>query len=119
MPTLKKLAPVFPVSKLDAAIEHYRELGFTVTPYEDGGYAFAVRDAVEIHLTTVTGAIDLATTTSAAYLYVDDADKLAAEWARANVKGRLVEPVNTGYGTREGAHIDPDGNLLRFGSELK
>ncbi len=24
-----------------------------------------------------------------------------------------------GYGLREGAHVDPDGNLLRFGSPLR
>lgn len=119
MPTLKRLAPVFPVSNLNAAMAHYRQLGFTVKPYEDGGYAFAIRDAVEIHLTTVTGKINLATTTSAAYLDVDDADALAAEWTAAKVGGELVAPVNTGYGTREGAHIDPDGNLLRFGSRLQ
>ena len=27
-------------------------------------------------------------------------------------------PVDTGYGMREGSHVDPDGNLLRFGSPL-
>ncbi|MGH9261162.1 MAG: hypothetical protein ACRD08_14930 [Acidimicrobiales bacterium] len=34
-----------------------------------------------------------------AYLYVDDA-------------------LYTEYGLREGAHVDPEGNLLRFGSAL-
>jgi hypothetical protein len=27
-------------------------------------------------------------------------------------------PVDTDHGIREGAHVDPDGNLLRFGSPL-
>jgi hypothetical protein len=26
--------------------------------------------------------------------------------------------VDTDYGIREGGHVDPDGNLLRFGSPL-
>lgn len=31
--------------------------------------------------------------------------------------GTDFEPVDTDYGTREGAHIDPGGNLLRYGSQ--
>jgi hypothetical protein len=50
------------------------------------------------------------------YLYVSDADALYAQWRLTRVAGRLVAPVDTEYGLREGAHFDPDGNLLRFGS---
>jgi hypothetical protein len=50
------------------------------------------------------------------YLYVSDADALYAQWRLARVAGRLVAPVDTDYGLREGAHVDRDGNLLRFGS---
>ena len=52
---------------------------------------------------------------AAAYLHVPDADALAAEWA--HVPGTET-PVDTDYGLREGRHVDPDGNLLRFGSPL-
>jgi hypothetical protein len=31
---------------------------------------------------------------------------------------RTGAPVDTDYGLREGWHIDPDGNLLRFGSPI-
>jgi hypothetical protein len=31
----------------------------------------------------------------------------------------LHEPVDTDYGLREFAHVDPDGNLLRVGSPMK
>ena len=54
-------------------------------------------------------------TAPAAYLHVPDADVLAAEWAPVD---RTGAPVDTDYGLREGWHIDPDGNLLRFGSPL-
>jgi hypothetical protein len=37
--------------------------------------------------------------------------------ARAGVQ-RTGAPVDTDYGLREGWHIDPDGDLLRFGSPL-
>ena len=43
------------------------------------------------------------------------ADAVAARWAGI---GRTGAPVDTVYGLREGAHVDPDGNLLRFGSPL-
>lgn len=58
---------------------------------------------------------DARTTAGAAYVRVDDADALAAAWATVP-GGRTVPPVDTDYGLREGAHVDPDGNLLRFGS---
>jgi hypothetical protein len=52
------------------------------------------------------------------YFYIDDADALYAEWQAANVPGRLIAPEDTEYGLREMALGDPDGNLLRLGSEL-
>ncbi len=117
MVELERAAPVLPVADVSAAAEHYRRLGFDVTPYGSGGeYAFARRGHVEIHLARVPNA-DPSATTSALYLWVTDADELAREWREGNT-GRLVEPKDTDYGLREGAHIDPDGNLLRFGSPL-
>lgn len=32
--------------------------------------------------------------------------------------GRTVAPADTDYGLREGAHVDPDNNLLRFGADI-
>ncbi len=114
----RTVAPVFPVADVGRAMEHYRRLGFEVTSHDDGeGYAFANRDEVWLHLTRVDG-LDPLTTTSAAYLYVEDADALAAEWSASGAEGRFIDPVDTDYGLREGAHIDPDGNLLRYGSFL-
>jgi hypothetical protein len=55
---------------------------------------------------------------SACYLKVADANELHAEWTRADVPGRLSEPADKPYGLREFFHVDPDGNLLRVGSEL-
>ncbi len=52
----------------------------------------------------------------AVFLYVSDAHALHHEWREIVVDGRLVPPVDTPYGLIEGAYVDPDGNLLRFGS---
>ena len=41
MKSLKRIAPIFAVRDLDAAIAHYKRLGFSTRTYEGGGSAFA------------------------------------------------------------------------------
>jgi len=53
-----------------------------------------------------------------AYLYVADADALYDEWARPGVGGLTRRVGDTPYKLREGSHVDPDGNLIRFGSPM-
>lgn len=115
MATIRRVAPIFPVSDVGAALGHYRRLGFTVREYEGGGYGYATRDGVELHLTGVTD-LDPERNTSATYLFVDDADALAREWEAAGATVRA--PRATDWGQHEGAHVDPDGNLIRFGSPI-
>lgn len=117
MTSLSSVAPVLPVRDIASALAHYHSLGFEVQAYSGAPYGYAKRDEVHLHLSEVDG-LDPLTSLTSVYLYVDDADALAAEWGRAEVGGRLVAPVDTDYGLREGAHVDPDGNLLRFGSPL-
>ncbi|HET9168338.1 MAG TPA: VOC family protein, partial [Actinospica sp.] len=50
MATANQVSPILPVRDLAAALDFYRRLGFTVRAYHGGGYAFALRDDVEIHL---------------------------------------------------------------------
>jgi len=116
------VAPVLPVRSVARALEHYRKLGFTAKAYEeqadgDPVYGFLSRGAIELHLARVV-ALDPSKNTSACYLYVDDANALHAEWSAAGVGGRLTSPEDTPYQLREFAHVDPDGNLLRVGSNL-
>ncbi len=114
--TLRRIAPVFVTTDLARALRHYERLGFQVEAYDDADYyGYACRDEIEIHIATVDH-LDCHTTTSCAYLWVDDADELHAEWLAAGIDGRLDPPHQTEYGLNEGAHIDPDGNLIRFGS---
>lgn len=108
------MAAILPVRELDTALDHYRRLGFRVSRY-DGGYGYAVRGAADFHLSVRNG-LEPSRNASAVYLYVDDADALFDEWRAAGVEGQFFEPHDTEYGLREGAHIDRDGNLLRFGS---
>ena len=51
---------------------------------------------------------------STAYVWVDDADELARAWRLAGADVRL--PEDTEWGQHEDVLIDPDGNIIRFGS---
>ena len=113
MTTFKAVAPIFDVRDVDVARAHYERLGFSVGVYSGGGYAFATRDDVELHLGMVPAE---RATRSCAYLFVDDADALAATWVAAGVE--VHPPVDTEWGMREGVVIDPDDNAIRFGSPL-
>ena len=53
MATLRRAAPIFAVRDLDASMVHYQRMGFATRAYEGGGYGFATRDRVEIHLGVV------------------------------------------------------------------
>jgi uncharacterized glyoxalase superfamily protein PhnB len=113
MATLRRAAPIFAVRDLDASMAHYQRMGFATRAYEGGGYAFATRDRVEIHLGVVP---DKGPRTSSAYLFVDDADQLAEEWRAGGVD--VHQPEDTEWRMREGAVVDPDGNVIRFGSPI-
>ena len=43
---------------------------------------------------------------------------MAARLVAAGMGPTTTMPVDTDHGMREGSHVDPDGNLLRFGSPL-
>jgi len=116
MAALKRVAPILPVRDLSASLAHYQRLGFATREYDGGGYGYASRDGVEIHLGVVPDA-GPSTTTHSAYLWVDDADALAQAWRAAGADVHM--PEDTEWNQHEGAHVDPDGNVLRFGSPLR
>jgi catechol 2,3-dioxygenase-like lactoylglutathione lyase family enzyme len=111
----KRIAPIFPVRDMSVSLEHYRRLGFETREYEQGGYGFATLEDVEIHLGEVEAGST--TTPSSAYLFVEDADQLAQSWDSAGVDVRT--PQDTEWGQREVVVIDPDGNIIRFGSVIR
>jgi len=116
MTTLQSVAPIFPTADMDAMQAHYEALGFSVHVH-GGGYGTAARDDVRIHFRHVPG---LAATgeRGAAYIGVDDADALHAEWVAAAV-GETTDLFDPGFGVWEAAHTDRDGNLVRFGSSSR
>jgi DNA-binding MarR family transcriptional regulator/catechol 2,3-dioxygenase-like lactoylglutathione lyase family enzyme len=113
---LRRFSPIFGVSDLAAALEHYASLGFRTSADDDAGhYGFADRDGVGLHL----HAAGAHSPRGAAYLYVHDADALYEEWSRPGIGGHTHPAGPTDYGLREGSHTDPDGNLIRFGSPIQ
>ena len=111
---MERIAPIFGVRDLDRALRFYERLGFAVRAWPGGYYGFATRSGVELHLGVV--ASDREHHVSSAYLFVDDSDVLAAEWRSCGIEVNL--PEDTDWGRHEGAVVDPDGNVIRFGSPL-
>jgi DNA-binding MarR family transcriptional regulator/catechol 2,3-dioxygenase-like lactoylglutathione lyase family enzyme len=129
---LRRFCPIFGVRDLRAALAHYAALGFVIAPYDEGtGYGFADRDGISLHLQSDHLRRDHPDddhdhadhdhdhpARGQAYLVVADADALYEEWTRPGIGGQ-TRPVDAmPWGMREGAHTDPDGNLIRFGSSL-
>jgi catechol 2,3-dioxygenase-like lactoylglutathione lyase family enzyme len=110
----QRAAPIFAVRDVAAALTFYARLGFEVRPYKSGDYGFATRDGVEIHLGHVA---DTDRRSAAAYVFVGDADAVAAEWRAAGAE--VHGPQDTEWGQHEGALVDPDGNVIRFGSPMR
>lgn len=123
MAILQSSAAVFPVSDLERAVRHYELLGFRVTTYAgDEAYAYARRDHINLHFWEYDD-LDPEKNFSSVFVYVDDADVLANEWLSAtealDYACPTMEPQDTEYNLREGAHVDGDGNLIRFAHSLE
>lgn len=113
MGTSKRFAPILPVRDLGASLAHYDRLGFSTREYQGGGYGFASLDGAEIHLQLERESHGH----GSCYLFVEDADELAERWRSAGAEVSLPGP--TDWGQHEGSHVDPDGNLIRFGSPMR
>ena len=111
-----RVAPIFPVSDLAAALAYYRGLGFGAREWRGGGYGFLTFEGAEIHLGTEPGLEGRPDRRATAYLFVEDADALAQAWRAAGGDVRL--PEDTEWGQHEGVLVDPDGNVIRFGSPM-
>lgn len=132
---LSTTVPALPVTDVVRAVEFYADrLGF-VARHQDAGFAIVVRDAAELHLWEAgdtgwrlrdpadladrpvhTGAEDFIAGTASCRIEADEVDTLHDELAPAGV----LHPTDrgsaqdTGWGTREVAALDLDGNLLTF-----
>jgi catechol 2,3-dioxygenase-like lactoylglutathione lyase family enzyme len=116
---LTGIHPILPVRDLRATLDHYRSLGFRARPYADGDdYGFVVRGRVELHLTHQPSSYYREGAIAVAYLDVEDANALYAEWTQPGIGGQTAPPADMPWGMHEGTHTDPDGNIIRYGSPV-
>jgi hypothetical protein len=119
---LFSVAPGVPTTDMARTVEHYQRLGFTFSapgsaaPPAEAGFAIGDRDGVSLHF-ALKPDHDPSRTATWVYISVEDADELSAEFD-ASGTGQGRTPRDTDYKMRELAHIDPDGNMLLFGSPL-
>jgi uncharacterized protein len=121
---LFSVAPGLPTTDMARTVEYYQRLGFTfsapgsaeqASPAE-AGFAIGERDGVALHF-ALKPDHDPTRTATWVYISVEDADELSAEF-EASGAGQGRTPRDTDDKMRELAHIDPDGNMLLFGSPL-
>ena len=108
------ITPIFPVRSLSVSIDHYvRVLGFKVDWNEPGIMASVSRD--RCHIMLCEG--DQGNPGTWAWVGVGDIEPLVAEYTS---KGAKIRHPPTNYQwTYEMQIEDPDGNVLRMGSEPK
>ncbi len=107
--------PIFFVSNVDTAVQHYTEvLGFRLS-FRYGTYAGVTIGSAEVHLTDpgeprqIVGA-------GTAYVLCDEVDSHFEKVRAAGAKVK-TEPGNRPYGMRDFAVFDMDGNQLTFGCD--
>jgi catechol 2,3-dioxygenase-like lactoylglutathione lyase family enzyme len=116
--------PILPATDLDATLAFYARLGFenAGSAPSEWNYLIIRRGNIQLHFYGDPG-IDPPTTSSSCYVFTEDADALFDAWNEIGVAtdpktgSRLQGPsVDTDYGMREFALVDPSGNLIRVGS---
>ena len=111
------VTPVLRINDLEASLSYYvRVLGFKMNWKDDDGNSFASVSRGQCHLFLSVG--DQGNPGSWMWIGVSDVDALHEELL---AKGASVRhpPTNYPWGSREMHLEDPDGNVLRLGSENK
>jgi len=117
--------PILPSHDLNETLAFYRRLGFENrgAPPEVWDYLIIGRGGIELHFYADPD-VDPLTTSASCYVRTADAAALYGEWDDVGVPtdpvtgSRLQAPIDTDYGMREFALVDPSGNLVRVGSPV-
>ena len=115
------VAPILPSRDLEATSAFYERLGFSRSGLWPAQYLIVRRWDIGLHFHWEE--LDPWSSIAGCYLYVDDAEALHAEFTGLDLPGEGIPrlhgaPEVTDYGLREFAVVDPDGNLLRIGSQV-
>jgi uncharacterized glyoxalase superfamily protein PhnB len=121
---IRQIAPVFFTMNIPATVDYYEEkLGFSCqgTWQDPPVYAILTRDQHAIHFRCAEppkGNPDkYADELLDAYLFIEDADALYAEYAARGVEFTRT-PANMPWHCREFVVKDCDGRLLAFGANI-
>ncbi|MDM4766560.1 VOC family protein [Pelomonas sp. SE-A7] len=107
------VTPILRVEDLEASLAYYQQsLGFTIDWRDGEGFASVSRGKVHLML----GVCDQGRSGTWVYVSINDADALHAELLARGVAVRHP-PTNYPWGARELQLQDPDGHVLRFGSD--
>jgi Glyoxalase/Bleomycin resistance protein/Dioxygenase superfamily len=108
------VAPIMPTTDTARTRQHYARLGFSAEVIDN--FMMTKRDDIELFF-SLTPEHDPKRTASCIYVRVADAEALHALWQAASIPG-VRQLRNTNYKMREFAYVDPDGNMILFGSRL-
>lgn len=107
-------APILRVENMAASLRYYvNVLGFEAANWGNAEFTFVSRDGAGIYLCQGGQGQGKAW----AWIGVDDAEKLYGEYKASGAKIRLT-PTNYSWALEMQVE-DPDGNVLRLGSEPK
>lgn len=116
MPTMTRIAPEFPVSNLQAALDHYQQkLGFRIAMQMPGGdYSIVERDDIAIHLFQAHSGNH---SPVGIHIFTTDLDALHEE---LQVRGAFVSQKieRKPWGNRDFRLHDEFGNELKFTEPL-
>ena len=117
--------PILPARDLGETREFYERLGFETRgwwPREFGGYAILRRGTIEMHFFAFKD-VDPGENYAQCYWRVSDVDGLYAECREVDLPGAGIPRLDTlkdrDWGMREFAIVDPSGNLIRVGAEIR
>jgi len=112
-----RVTPILRVNDLEASLNYYGHvLGFKVNWRDDDGNSFASVSRGDCHLFLSVG--DQGHPGSWIWIGVSNVDGLYKEFLAKGARVRHP-PANYPWGSRELHVEDPDGNVLRLGSENK
>lgn len=112
-PHCRSIMPILPTTDMARTSAFYRSLGFAMHPYDDE-FLMTSRDAIEIAF-SLNPEHDPRKTAGCIYVRVTSADALHEQWK--GIEG-VKEPKNQDYRMRDLPVIDPDNNLILFGSPI-
>ena len=116
--------PTMPTRNIDESIEFYGGLGFALALRVPGerDYIILRNGSLELHFFHWPD-LDPAANYSGCYIRVEDADVLYQRFAALRLPARGIPSLGgiekKFYSMREFRLVDPSGNLLRIGEEMK